>query len=304
MHFKKLNKLQEISLKLSDKKAYIAYKDLRNYHKNAVNIPSIDFTKKSSKKTVNFKHSGHLGDIIYAIPTMYALAGEAKINLYLPINQAISSDEKYISGRNSLNESVVDSLKKLLSEQAKFDSIEIYNPDNQTIDYDLDLFRQFPLDYHKGNIARWYFNVFATSYDLSKPWLIVNLDESVKGKIVIARSTRYNAPDVDYSFLQEYNNLIFVGLSKEYELMKQAIPHLEYKKTDDFLSLAKVIAGADFFIGNQSFPFALAEALKVPRILESYYQCPNVIPEGENAYEFSFQPQFEFLVKKLVKAFY
>lgn len=300
MPFKKLPKLQEILLKLSDKKAYIAYKDLRNYYRNAANIPSIDFIKESSEKTINFKHSGHLGDIIYAIPTMYALAGEAKINLYLPINQAISSDEQYLLGHNSLNESLVASLKKLLSEQDKFDAVEIYNPDNQIIDYDLDLFRQFPLDYHKGNIARWYFNVFATSYDLGKPWLKVIPDESVKGKIVIARSTRYNAPDVDYSFLQEYNNLIFVGLPEEYELMKQAIPNLEYKKTDDFLSLARIIAGADFFIGNQSFPFALAEALKVPRILESYYMSPNVIPEGENAYEFSFQPQFENLVKKLL----
>jgi hypothetical protein len=300
MSFKKLHKLQEILLKISDKKAYIAYKDLRNYHKNAANIPSIDFTEKSSKKTVNFKHSGHLGDIIYAIPTMYALAGEAKINLYLPVNQSISLDGKYLLGINSLNESLVASLKKLLSEQDKFDAVEIYNSDNQTIDYDLDLFRQFPLDYHKGNIARWYFNIFAISYNLSKPWLNVNPDESMKGKVVIARSSRYNAPDIDYSFLQEYNDLIFVGLPEEYQLMKQAIPQLEYKKTDDFLSLARVIAGADFFIGNQSFPFALAEALKVPRILESYYMSPNVIPEGENAYEFSFQPQFENLVKKLL----
>ena len=165
------------------------------------------------------------------------------------------------------------------------------------------MFRAFPFDYQKGNIARWYFNIFATSYDLSKPWIKVNPDESVKGKIVIARSIRYNAPDVDYSFLQKYNNVIFVGLPEEYELMKKAIPKLKYKQTDDFLSLARIIAGADFFIGNQSFPFALAEALKVPRILESYYLSPNVIPEGENAYEFSFQPQFEFLVKKLVKTF-
>ena len=302
MPFKKLNKLQEILLKFSDKKAYTAYKDLRNYHDKAVNIPTIDFTENPSKKTLNFKHSGHLGDIMYAIPTMYALAGEAKINLFLQINQAIESNGKHPLEGIGLNEKSISALKTLLLLQPKFNIIELYNLDNQTIDYDLDLFRAFPLDYHKGNIARWYFNIFATSYNLSKPWLKVNPDESVKGKIVIARSTRYNAPDVDYSFLQEYDNVVFVGLPEEYELMKKAISELKYKKTDDFLSLARIIAGADFFIGNQSFPFALAEALKVPRILESYYLCPNVIPEGENAYEFSFQPQFEFLVKKLSKA--
>jgi hypothetical protein len=300
MNFKKLNKLQEFFLKFKDRKAYNDYRSLRNYHGGLAQKPIIHLTESLDKEVINFKHSGHLGDIIYAIPTMYALAGEAKINLYLAVNQAISSDKKYLLGLNSLNEPLIISLKKLLSEQPKFNSIEVYNPDNQQIDYDLDLFRTFPFDYEKGSIARWYFNIFATSYNLSKPWLHVNPDESVKGKIIIARSTRYNAPDADYSFLREYNNLIFVGLPEEYELMKKAIPNIEYRKTTDFLSLARLIAGADFFIGNQSFPFALAEALKVPRILESYYRCPNVIPEGENAFEFSFQPQFEFLVKKYV----
>ena len=303
MPFKKLNKFQEILLKLGNKGAYVAYKDLRNFHQKAINIPSINLIENFSKETINFKHSGHLGDIIYAIPTMYALSGGSKINLFLDINKELPVDGKHPLGIVGLNQNSVSSLKSLLLLQPKFNSVEVYNLDNQTIDYDLDLFRQFPLDYHKGNIARWYFNIFATSYDLGKPWLSVIPDKSVKGKIVIARSIRYNAPEINYSFLQNYNNLIFVGLPEEYELMKKAIPKLEYKKTNDFLSLASVIAGADFFIGNQSFPFALAEALKVPRILESYYLCPNVIPEGENAYEFSFQPQFEFLVKKLGQTF-
>ena len=303
MPFKRLNKFQEIILKLGNKKAYVAYKDLRNFHQKTINIPSINLIENFSKETINFKHSGHLGDIIYAIPTMYALSGGSKINLFLDINKELPVDGKHPLGIVGLNQNSVSSLKSLLLLQPKFNSVEVYNPDSQTIDYDLDLFRQFPLDYHKGNIARWYFNIFATSYDLGKPWLSVIPDKSVKGKIVIARSIRYNAPEINYSFLQNYNNLIFVGLPEEYELMKKAIPKLEYKKTNDFLSLASVIAGADFFIGNQSFPFALAEALKVPRILESYYLCPNVIPEGENAYEFSFQPQFEFLVKKLGQTF-
>ncbi|MEK7224455.1 MAG: hypothetical protein AAB221_02085, partial [Bacteroidota bacterium] len=61
----------------------------------------------------------------------------------------------------------------------------------------------------------------------------------------------------------------------------------------------QVIAGCKFFIGNQSFPFALAEALKVKRALELCFECPNVIPEGENAYDFVYQPQFEKIVRQL-----
>ncbi|MGI4804561.1 MAG: hypothetical protein ACRYFL_07310 [Janthinobacterium lividum] len=51
--------------------------------------------------------------------------------------------------------------------------------------------------------------------------------------------------------------------------------------------------------GNQSFPYSLAEGLKVPRILETYYSAPNVIPEGKNGHDFYFQKHFEFLVEDL-----
>jgi hypothetical protein len=67
----------------------------------------------------------------------------------------------------------------------------------------------------------------------------------------------------------------------------------------NFLELARVIAGCKFFIGNQSFPFAVAEGLKVPRALELCFECPNVIPEGPQAYDFLYQPQFEKIVREL-----
>jgi len=49
----------------------------------------------------------------------------------------------------------------------------------------------------------------------------------MKDKIDIARSTRYDAPKIDYSFLQNYDNLVFVGLQGEYELMNLMIPQIE-----------------------------------------------------------------------------
>ena len=296
MSSKKLNKLSLFLLKLKDKQAYKQYK----YAKQIQRVPVIPLVENINKDFINFKHSGNLGDIIYALPAMYALAGEAKINLYLQTDNFVETDHKHPLGNVVLNDKSVSLLKPLLLTQHQFNSLEIYQ-ENQPIDYDLDLFRTMPLHFDKGHISRWYFNVFATTYDLGKPWITVKPEPSMNDKIVIARSVRYNAPAIDYSFLKTYNNLIFIGLPEEYELMKLSIPQLEYKKTTDFLSLASAIAGAKLFIGNQSFPYSLAEAIKVPRILESYYLSPNVIPEGENAYEFSFQPQFEFLVKKLLK---
>lgn len=295
MTFKKINKFEAFLLNIKDKKAYNEYK----YLKKVMETPNIPFPENLENNIIHFKHSGHLGDIIYAIPTMYALAKGKKINLYLNINQDIKLNQKHPLGKVSLNEESISILRPLLSLQPQFNTIEVYDL-KHNIDYDLDLFRKFPLGFDKGSISRWYFNVFATTYDLGKPWLHVNPDVSVRDKIVIARSTRYNAPQIDYSILKNYDNLIFVGLQEEYELMRLMIPKITYIKTSNFLSLASIIANCKLFIGNQSSPFALAEALKVPRILESYYLSPNVIPEGENAYEFSFQPQFEYLVKSLI----
>jgi hypothetical protein len=285
MSFTKLSKLSLFLLKLKDKQAYKQYK----YAKQVDEMPVIPLVDNSKKAFVNFKHSGNLGDIIYALPSMYALA-----------DNLVQTNDKHPLGNVILNNKSVALLAPLLLAQPQFNSLEIYQ-ENQPIDYDLDLFRTMPLHFDKGHISRWYFNVFATTYDLGKPWITVKPDASINNKIVIARSVRYNAPSVDYSFLSSYNNLIFIGLPEEYELMKSKIPQLEYRKTTDFLSLASTIAGAKLFIGNQSFPYSLAEAIKIPRILESYYLSPNVIPEGANAYEFSFQPQFEFLVKQLLQ---
>ena len=97
--------------------------------------------------------------------------------------------------------------------------------------------------------------------------------------------------------LKKYANIYFVGTEDEYKEMKQQINHLQYLPVKNFLELASYIAGAKLFIGNQSFPFSLAEAMKVNRLLEMYYLAPNVNVYGTKGFDFCFQPQFEYLVK-------
>ncbi len=82
--------------------------------------------------------------------------------------------------------------------------------------------------------------------------------------------------------------------------MKKSIPNLVWQPVVNFLELAAVIAGSKLFIGNQSFPFSIAEGLKATRLLEVYHRIPNVIPEGKNGYDFYFQKHFEYLVENLV----
>jgi ADP-heptose:LPS heptosyltransferase len=64
--------------------------------------------------------------------------------------------------------------------------------------------------------------------------------------------------------------------------------------------MAECIASCKFFIGNQSSPFAVAEQLKVPRIVEVYPQAPNVIPTGGLAYDAYATPNLVHHVNMLI----
>lgn len=250
---------------------------------------------------INFSHNGHAGDIIYSIPVMHALAKGRRINLCFDLYQPVKDftpSMKHPNGKVMLTDKSLEQFRPLILSQPGFHTCEALK--DQEIHYDLTVFRQFPFDYRMGSIARWYFLTFGVATDLGKPWLNVQPNPSFADAVVIARSSRYHSPGISYAFLQKYPRLIFVGVPDEFSEMKKQLPSLQYQPVNDFLELASVIAGSRLFIGNQSFPFSLAEALKVKRVLEVYHQCPNVIPEGGNAYDFCYQPQFEKIVNDLL----
>jgi hypothetical protein len=248
---------------------------------------------------VNFAHTGHLGDIIYSLPAVYKLAEGRKINYYFHLNRTFQYPNRmsHPNGNILMTEKNVELIQPLLLHQPEINKCEAYS--GQPIHYELDIFRKYPFDYRMGSIARWYFIIYGINSDLGKSWLTVTPDTSVSDAIIVARSSRYHTPGISYSFLKKYPRVVFVGLPAEYEEMKSAIPNLEYKPVKNYFELAAVIAGGKFFIGNQSSPFAVAEGLKVKRVLEMYYQVPNVMVEGANGYDFCMQPQFEKIVANL-----
>ena len=186
----------------------------------------------------------------------------------------------------------------LLLYQPLCKSCETYN-DNE-IDYDLDEFRKFVVLQDRGNIPRWYFYVYAVFPSLSHAWLTAPETPAMKDVILIARSHRYRNPHISYNFLKKYSNVQFIGVEEEFLDMKSAIPNLEYIQVNNFLEMAALINSCGLFIGNQSFPFAIAEGLKVNRLLEVYQQSPNVIVQGSGAHDFLYQPQFEKTVQNLL----
>lgn len=315
-NFKKLNVIAKTLLKLTNKKEYIKYKwnllDHKKYTKRTKQIDLIlsdnqfrspdqiiEIAKKNGK--LNLIHSGNAGDIIYALPTIRSIKKliNVPLNFYLRLDQPHDLNPNYIHplGNVTLNLKMADMLMPLLSELEYIDACSVYT--NEDIDIKLDLFREIGINLDRGNIIRWYNYTTGIVPLVNEPWLKVIPDLNFSKKIVIARSGRYRNPHISYSFLRDYKNLCFIGVESEFEDIQKDIPHIEFIKMNSFLQMAQVIAGSAFFIGNQSFPYSVAEALKIPRIMETSFEAPNVIPDGANGYDFYLQPHFEWLVKHL-----
>lgn len=251
--------------------------------------------------SLNFSHSGNAGDIIYSLPTIRRIFDltSTKISIYLKIDQKleIPSYYKHPLGNVMLNESMAKMLVPLLASQDYIHHCAIWS--NETIDINLDDFRKSGISLSQGDIARWCSYILGITPELHKPWLKVQAETNFKNSIVIARSERYRNPLIDYSFLNKYDDVVFIGVRSEYDDMKKSIPKIKWITVDSFLDLAQIIAGCKFFIGNQSFPYSVAEGLKVPRVLEICFSEPNVIPSGGNAFDFYFQEHFESVVNQL-----
>ena len=255
----------------------------------------------SSKDDINFLHYGHLGDIINSLPILKEISKNKHCNLFIQKNKELPENvlsKDHLFGKVYLTENSIKKILPLLKNQTFLNMVEIY--DGQKIDIDLNFFREMPINFNIDSV-RWYGHLVGKYPDLSLKYLEVDNHDKFKNYIVIMRSLRRQNKFIDYSFLSSYKNKIFVGLKNEYEDLKNSVNGLEYYDSKDFLELASIIKNSKIFIGNLSFGYALAEALKVPRLLESGPNFPLVYPNGQNAFDFYFQDHFEKLVKKLDK---
>ena len=246
------------------------------------------------KRQVRFMHSGKSGDIIYAIPAMREMNRFGNdIELYLNIIQPHSGKvDKHFS------EKTIEMLLPVLQFQPYIKKSEIFS--NQSIDVDMDAFRFIDIPLDRSNLASWYSFAFNVFPDLAKPWLYARKKEEYSNCIVLSKSKRYGNPNLNRAFLKEYKDLIFLGTEDEYKSMRTELPSLVWIKVDNFLEMADIINSCKLFIGNQSMPFAIAEALKVQRVLEVSLESPNIIPFGPNAFGCIYQDAFEETVKKCI----
>jgi hypothetical protein len=298
--------LKKLFYKLTNKRKYLEYKSQisKNRRLNILKNGLEGEISKiqniiSNKKEISFLHSGHLGDIINSLPLIQKISENHRCSLYVRANKALPI--KYRFYKNSkdlvfLDDKNVDMLIPLLKCQPFLHKVEKF--ENQKIDINLDLFRNLPINFNEDNI-RWYSLLTGVHPDLSKPSLFVKENESFKNKVIIIRSTRRKNIFINYKFLTDYKDLIFVGLKEEYLDLKKDVSNLEFHDCRDFLEMAEIIKSGKFFLGNPSLGYVIAEGLKVPRLLENFPEYHVMNPVGSNAYDFYFQDHFEKLFSDL-----
>lgn len=310
MEFQKKNPLAALMLKLGNRREYIQYKkalhEHRQYEFMRAEIESFAATLERCQEApcLNVVHSGNAGDIIYALPTIRRI-GELSgkpVAFYLKLDQPHQLGRQYTHplGTVMMNRKMAEMLLPLLDSQPYIHHAAIHAGEPEH--FDLDKFRRAGMMLDRGDVARWYALTTGVSPQLHLPWLQVQPDSRFSRSIVVSRSERYRNTLLDYSILAQYDDVVFVGIESEYALMREVLPGIRWVQVDDFRELAGIIAGSALFVGNQSFPYSIAEALKHPRVLEVFWQSPNVMPAGDHGHDAMFQPHFQSLVHALYEA--
>ena len=103
-----------------------------------------------------------------------------------------------------------------------------------------------------------------------EPWLQVP-DIKRVAKVVINRCPRWRNDKFPWlrAYMMYGKEAVFVGRPEEHSEFCFSWGPISYHYTENHLELAKVIAGADLFIGNQSSAAAVAEGMKVAMVQET-----------------------------------
>ncbi len=230
---------------------------------------------------MTFKHAGDIGDVIFSLPTIRALGGGA----------LCLHSEKWT--REPMTEEKVRSLRSLLMAQSYIEEVrwldDVYSPEEPVNlnDFRAEYFRTFKNpDFPKQrNLCEWILRTHGCDpEEQNKQWLqvepfrvspvIVNRTGAGRKSHHVYRNRSFPWREI----VEKYkHDITFVGSSIEYADFCMRFGDVPRADTPDLHALARIIAGADLFIGNQSCAYAIAEGLKKPAILEVCPWRPNCL---------------------------
>jgi len=212
-----------------------------------------------------YVHNGAMGDIIYSIPTVIAKGA----GIY------------YIT-----KEPMVIFLSPLLEVQKCIVQVKLGVPDVPYIN--LCAYRKVAISAIQQKVSKHladsHLEAVGAKFDISQRWL-ENVEPKSIFPIVVSRSLRYWGR-LDWSPLKSMEKEIgFIGLKREFRwFVSETGINPGYIKVTNALEMAQAISGSKLFIGNQSLAFAIAEALKHPRVLEVCPGIENCGPIGSHGF--------------------
>ena len=179
---------------------------------------------------------------------------------------------------------------------------------------DLNKFRSEAIGLYSGDLRDYYYN-FGDQIlprEFWKPILDVQSDYRFKDKILLTLTERYVNVAINYTELKQFaDKIVFMGTEKEYNLFcKKYFEVSQFVIPKTLLEAAQYMKGSLGYISNQTGFFALAEALKVPRILfpvdwmygPNYQVIPgpkNVLPLGGRCQNISKNQMIKKAVKEI-----
>lgn len=213
-----------------------------------------------------------MGDILYLCPSMKLVAEETGSPVVLYCRNGLRPHDP-ITERLVL-------IRRLLQSQDYIEAVRAW--DGEEVDYDACFFRDDGLPFGE-TLARRQALWLKLSPDFTQPWLKVTPDPW--SPIVINRTARYNNSFFPWRELVEAfrHEMLFLGHPQEYQSFCDLYGTIGYLPTTDLFEAAKVIAGSELFIGNQSSCNAIAEGLKHRLIQETDLSSPDCIYPRENA---------------------
>ena len=204
-----------------------------------------------------FVHSGKLGDIIYALPTIREMGG----GILILAPDACAGD--------LLTRDGFENIKPLLLEQPYIRAVEYcpkMEPDPRVVNLNYWRWPNRPgknlAEFVLGRFGKRLAAADAAWISVKQPWRV--------SSVVINRTDRYHG-GVQFGWdkvLAQYPHAVFVGTHTEWASFVAEFGYITHWPTENLLELASVIAGCDLFVGNQSCAQAIAEGLKKPLILE------------------------------------
>jgi len=222
-----------------------------------------------------FNHSGDWGDAIYGLAAIKALGR----GVFYYTDQPLKMPPRQKANRQTFN-----NLAPLLRVQDYIWKADVFYEMPIATDYDLNAFRN---PYHPNvNLARQQCDVCRVEFDETAPWLTVDFPMVIPQRpICVSRSARYHDREFPWRTLLEqwHQQMFFVGT---YEEWVNLIDHFGFwipkVETGHLLDVARVIAGAKVFVGNQSCPLAIAHGLGKPVVQECFCRCDEHPGSGDD----------------------